>query len=273
MDLLIALESLKFYKLKNERTVQILFLIIYALFLGFDLFPIGEPISIDTINSLLQKGTASNLPLLTSGNIISFASQIALTGVTSFFALIYANCFVMQSEDIPNRKAAWSTFRGLPKLLGFLLLMTIPVAISSLFAFIPLVYLFFALYFTPILITEKKKGIIEAVIGSYQSTKGLKMTIFMSQILLYFIMNIPITIFGSIFLNYGYENTLAESLVLSFLRAAYVLMGGRLVGNFYMLAIKNKENIKNGKIDGFKNPLDLQTPEEKDVNGKNSDDK
>jgi len=267
------LESLKFYKLKNERTVQILFVIVYALFLGFDLFPIGEPISIDTINSLLQKGTAANLPMLTSGNILSFASQAALTGVTSFFALIYANCFVKQSEDISDRKSIWSTFRALPKLLGLVLLMTIPVAVSSLFAFIPLIYLFFALYFTPMLITEGNKGVIEAVVGSYQSTKGLKFTIFMSLILLYFIMNIPITIFGSIFLNYGYENTLAESLVISFLRAAYVLMGGRLVGNFYLLAIKNKEKIKNTKLDAFGRPLDMQTPEEKDGNGKDSDNK
>lgn len=270
----IALDSLKFYKLKNEKTARLLFLIVYALFLGFYLFPIGDPISIDAINSLLQKGTVSNLPLLTSGNIISFASQIGLTIITSFFALIYASCFVMQSEEISNKKAIFAAFRGMPKLIGFLLLMLIPVMISSLFAFIPLIYLFYALFFAPLLIIEGKKGIIEAVIGSYQTTKGLKFTIFISQILLYFIMNIPITIFGSIFLSYGYDNTLGEFLVMSFLRAAYVLMGGRLVGNFYVLAVKNQEKIKNEKTGEFRKKIDLGTrPEDKNENEKDSGNK
>ncbi len=247
--MLIALDSLKFYKLKNEWTARILFLIVYALFLAFDLFPIGEPISLDTINTLIQSGSVSNLPLLTPGNILAFASQLALTGVTGFIALIYANCFVMQADDIPDKKAILEAFRGLPKLLGFLFLMLIPIGISSVFAFIPLIFLYFALYFAPLLITEAKKGIFQAIISSYQSTKGMKITIFVSQILLYFIMNLPITMFSSIFLSYGYQNTLAEFLVLSFLRASYILMGGRLAGNFYKLAVKNKGKVQREEND------------------------
>ena len=63
-------------------------------------------------------------------------------------------------------------------------------------------------------------------------------------------MNIPISIFSTAFLYVGYNGTIAEFLILSFLRAAYVLMGGRLAGNFYLLAVKNEEKLRKIKI-GF----------------------
>jgi len=245
----IVLDSLKFYKLKNENTARILFLIVYALFLGFYIFPIGVPVDVEAIATMLMDNTAAKISVLSGANILNFISQIVLILLTACFSLLYANCYVMQSEGFPNKKAILSAIRSIPKLFGFLIVMLLPVVISSLFAFIPLIYLFYALFFSPMMIIEGKKGIIESIRESYKATKGIKLSIFISQMLLYFLMNLPITLFSTAFFYIGNNDTLAEYLVMSFLRAAYVLMGGRLIGNFYILAIKNPEKIRNGRVD------------------------
>lgn len=276
-SLIIALDSLKFYKLKNENTARILFLIVYALFLGFYTFPIGEPVDIDTLTKAIQVDSTAIFTILTRGNLVYFVSQLILFILTSFFALIYANCYVMQSEGFPSKKAVVSTIRGLPKLIGLILLMIAPVALSSILLFIPLIFLVYSLFFTPLLIVEGKKGIIEAIIESFRTTRGVRFNIFITQMVLYFIMNLPITLFSSAFFYTGNNNTFAEYLVLSFLRAAYVLMGGRLIGNFYLLVIKNQEKIKHVNIDVFNNKdnADDESDNEDDDknNNENSNDK
>lgn len=250
--LIIVLDSLRFYKLKNENTARILFLIIYAIFLGFYIFPLGEPIDSDAITKILQGSTAFNISLISPANIIYYSSQFGIYLITSFIGLLYAASHVMEAEGFPNRKAIIAAFRGLPKLIGFLLLMIIPLALSSLLAFLPFIFLFYALFFTPLLIIEGKNGIIKAVAESFRSTKGIRFSIFITQMIIYFLMSIPISLFSSAFIYVGYDATLAEFLILSFLRAAYVLMGGRLAGNFYLLAVKNEEKLRKIKL-GFLN--------------------
>lgn len=265
----IVLDSLKFYKLKNENTARILFVLVYAVFLAFYMFPVGVPVDIEAFTNALMDQSAASLPTLSGSNILNFASQIVLTLVTAFFSLIYANCHVMESEGFPDKKAVMSMIRAIPKLAGFLLLMLVPVVVSSVFAFIPLIYLFYALFFSPMLIIEGKRGIVESIMESFKSTKGIKLSIFISQIMLYFLMNLPITLFNTAFYYIGNSGTLAEYLVMSFLRAAYVLMGGRLIGNFYILAIKNPGKLKNGKIDMMQKYN--QTDENSDETSDNQD--
>jgi len=269
--LIIALDSLKFYKLKNENTARILFLIVYILFLGFYAFPIGKPLDIDQITKILQGVAIADFSAIISGNLVFLASQLFLYILTSFFALVYANCYVMQSEGFPSKKAVLSSIRGLPKLIGFMILMLVPVALSSFFAFIPLIFLFYALFFVPMLITEGKRGIIEAIVESFKSTKGVRFNIFITQMMVYFIMNIPITLFGSAFLYTGNSNTIAEFLVLSFLRAAYVLMGGRLIGNFYLMVIKNEEKIRKVNVDVSESNSDSEDNQDEESEDKKED--
>ncbi|MHB1485449.1 MAG: hypothetical protein ACYCYI_12410 [Saccharofermentanales bacterium] len=250
--LIIALESLRFYKLKNENTARILFLIVFALILGFYVFPIGTPIDNATLTKIVQGNATISISLISISNIVYYSVQFVIYLITSFLSLIYAASYVMEAEGFPNRKAVISSFRSLPRLIGFLLLLAVPVAISSLLAFLPLIFLFYALFFTPLLIIEGRKGIFKAIAESFRTTHGIRFNIFITQMIIWLLMNILTGIFSAAFINVGYSASIGEFLILSFLRAAYVLISGRLAGNFYLLAVKNEEKLKRIKL-GFMN--------------------
>ncbi|MHB1452529.1 MAG: hypothetical protein ACYCYM_01045 [Saccharofermentanales bacterium] len=240
----LAFDSLKFYKLKSENTARGLFVIVYLLFLGFSEFPIGKPIDINALFEALQSGNAVVYPQITSQNIFYYASLLAFSVLVSYFSLIYATCFIMEHDGFPGKKGIIASLRQFPRLVGLILILIVPVLISSVFLFIPMIYLYYSLFFAPALITEGKKGIIEAMIESFRVSRGFKISIFFTQMLIYFIINIPISLFASGFLYSGYNDTIAEYLVMSFLSAAQVLITGRMIGNYYILAVKNEGNIK-----------------------------
>ena len=246
--LIIAFDSLKFYKLKNENTARLLFIILYVLTLLSYVLPFGEPFSIEFLMDSLQNNPADIINSFGSSQIIYYFSLFAVSLISSFLALIYANCMIMESENFPNKKAVKTSFIKLPHIILYLIL-TVPVIfISSILAFIPLIYLYYAMYFVPLFITEGRKNVFESIIESFKYTRGFKFSIFFTQLTIYFIMNIPISLINATFLSTGYDNTVAEFLVLSFLRAAYILMTGRMMGNFYILIVKNRDKIKKLKL-------------------------
>jgi hypothetical protein len=175
----------------------------------------------------------------------------------------------MQAEGFPSRKAIIASIRAIPKLIAFLILMAAPVAISSLLAFIPLIYLIYALFLAPLLMMEGKKGVIDSITQSFRATKGIKFSIFINQVFLYFVMNLPITLVSSLFYSTGNSGTVGEYLVMAFLRASYILMTGRLIGKFYLLAIKNQDKLRNGTIDVIR---DSGSSDESDNNAENMED-
>lgn len=268
----IVFDSLKFYKLKNETTTRILFVLLYIIFLVSFIFPIGKPLNPDDLNNILLGDRSTILSVFNINYILFLVFSLVIYLVTSFIGLIYANCYVMQSLGFPNKKAILASLRALPKLIIFLLLMITPVALSSIFLFIPLIYIFYALFFVPMLISEGKQGVFEAIITSFNSTKGIKYSLFFSQVFLYFIMNIPITLFSYAFYNTQTSGTISEYLLMAFLKAAYVLMSGRLVGNLYLLVMRNVEKDKKVSINLFYNPSNKSSGENASYDENNEED-
>lgn len=246
----IALDSLKFYKLKSEKTVRILFLILYALFFSFYMFPIGEILDPEEILSTLQN-SGQIFSLLKIGHLYNILSIIGLSIITSFIALTYSTCYVMEAEGFPGKKAVTASLRKIPVLILFILMLVVPVVFSAIFIFIPLIFIYYSLVFSPLFIVEGKKSVVEAIIESFRHTRGFRFSIFIAQAMVYFLMNIPISIVMSVAIYSGNENSTAEYLVLAFLKAAYVLMGGRLIGTFYVMIVKNSEKLNRIKLDIF----------------------
>jgi len=246
--LIIAFDSLRFYKLKNENTARTLFLILYALILLSSILPIGEPFSLEFLMRTLQNDPAAIINSFGSKQLIYYTFMLAVSLVSSFIALIYANCMVMESENFPNRKAIRTSFIKLPQIILYVILAMPVIFISSVLAFIPLIFLYYMMYFVPLFLTEGRKNVFEAIVESFTHTRGYKFSIFFTQLTIYFIMNIPISLINATFISTGYDNTSAEALLLSFLRAAYILMTGRMMANFYILIVKNRDKMEKIKL-------------------------
>lgn len=252
--MLVAFESLRFYKLKNENTARMLFLILYGLYLAFYSFPVGSSFSIEFLMDSLQGDPREIYREFSTGHLLHYSVIVLFTLVTSFISLVYANCHVMESENFPNKKGVMSSMFKLPQLVLLVLLMVPLLFLSSFFLFIPFIFIYYSLFFAPLLITEGKKSVSESIIESFTATRGYKFSIFFTHITIYFIMNIPTSIAAAVFISTGYHDTLAQFLVMSFLRAAYILMTGRMLGNFYMLIVKNIDKTKRVKLDFFGYP-------------------
>jgi hypothetical protein len=126
-----------------------------------------------------------------------------------------------------------------------------------------LIFIYYSLIFAPLFIVEGKNTVIEAIIESFRHTRGFKFSIFISQAMVYFLMNIPISIVISVAVYTGNDNSTAEYLVLAFLKAAYVLMGGRLIGTFYVMIVKNSEKLNRAKLDIFNLNKNVEDDESK----------
>jgi hypothetical protein len=239
----LVFESLKFYKLKSENTARGLFVIVYLLFLVFSEFPLGSPVDMNALLEAMQSGNIAAYPKITQANLLFYGSLILFSIVMSYFSLMYTTCYVMEFDGFPGRKGVIASLRQLPRLLGFFLVLIVPVVISGIFLFIPLIYLYYTLFFAPALITEGKKGIFDAMIESYHVSKGYKLSIFFTQMMVTFLLNIPISLFASGFMLSGSSSTIAENLVMSFFSAARVLIIGRLIGIFYVQIIKNERRV------------------------------
>jgi len=246
--LIIAFDSLRFYKLKNENTARMLFLVLYTLILLSSILPIGEPFSLEFLMRSLQSDPAGIVNSFGRKQFIYYTFMLAVSLVSSFIAIIYANCMVMESENFPNKKAIKTSFIKLPQIVLYIILAMPVIFISSILAFIPLVFLYYMMYFVPLFVTEGRKNVFEAIIESFNHTRGYKFSIFFTQLTIYFIMNIPISLINATFLSTGYDNTTAEALLLSFLRAAYILMTGRMMANFYLLIVKNRDKMEKIKL-------------------------
>ncbi len=239
----LALDCLKFYKLKSEGTVRSLFVILYLMFLAFDIFPIGEVPDYAGILVFLQSGSNADFPEISTGNLYYVLSLLVFSLITSLFSVVYATAFVSEKEGFPARKGIVDTLRKIPQLFGFILILVVPAMISSVFIFIPLIYLYYSLFVAPILITEGKMGIFSAMSESLRSTRGYKFSIFFTQIVVNMIINIPVSIFEMGFIFGGQGSYLASSLVLSFFRASRVLVIGRLIGHFYIMIVKQRKDV------------------------------
>ncbi len=267
----LALDCLKFYKLKSEWAARSLFIILYIMFMVFVSFPIGSIPDEAELFKLIQTRDLAGLSAITSENIYYAVSLLIFTLITSFFSVMYATIFVAEKEGFPAKKGITGSIRKLPSLALFVLALLVPSLISVIFVFIPLIFMYFSLFLAPVMITEGKMGIFAAMSESMRATHGYKLNIFITRLIISFAVSIPMSIFEMVFLFNGQTGSFASNLVISFFQAARVLIMGRLIGNFYLIAVKNKKDVLRVPVSDEKRENDHSSEDSDNDNDNDSD--
>lgn len=243
MSFIIAIEALKFYKLKQEKLVQILFLLCFGLNVLSILYPLGDTnfnnLSIWMNRSLTfapgeSSASLSYPPALSTGNLIFLGTQMIVLLLNLFFSYFYAAAYSAERDGLPAMKGIMSMFRSLPRQLLLLLLLIVPAFFSIFMLMIPLIIGSMMIIFTPLLIAERRLKISEAISHSYQMSKRRKLYMFFSFILI----GMFVSIIESVSRMIAGQNQLAWILLASLISAMAALMRGRLIGLCYVFFAK-----------------------------------
>ncbi len=243
MSFILALEALKFYKLKQERLVQILFLLCFGLNALSILFPLGDTDFSNlsawmnrylTLAPNADQGMISYPPALSGGNLLFLASQIAVMILNLFFSYFYAAAYSAERDGLPAMKGVLTMFRSLPKQLLLLFLLIIPAFFSMFMLLIPLIVGSMMILFVPLLIAERRQKIGDAINSSYQLTKNRKFYIFFSFVLI----GMFVSVIESICRAIAGSNQLTWILLASLIAAVSAMMRGRLIGLTYVFFAK-----------------------------------
>lgn len=236
----ILINSLKIDQLEKKWAARCLFLLVIAISICSNLWPAGDPDfskftewagsfsnTSDMYASLLSSNNTA-FSIISIGNIIYYLFSLVIIFVYVFIGLLYSRIYVGDKSGQKLGQSCIAYLKYLPILIVFFIMILIP---ASFLLVIPVVFVFIipALYFSPIIITHEKKNPVDALILSYQYTKGVKFSICWNLFMLYIIYQLPQALIISIFP----ENSNVDTFLYSFFTAFFVLAMGRLNGIFY----------------------------------------
>ena len=236
----ILINSLKIDQLERKWAARCLFLLVIAISICSNLWPVGDPDfskftewagSFSNTSDMYASILSSNniaLSVISIGNIIYYVFSLVITFVYVFIGLLYSRIYVGEKSGQKLVQSCIAYFKYLPILVIFFIMISIPAVFLLV---IPVIFVFIipALYFSPILITHEKKNPVDALIFSYQYTKGVKFSIFWNLFMMYTIYQLPQALIISIFP----ANSNVDTFLYSFFTAFFVLAMGRMNGIFY----------------------------------------
>ncbi len=235
MNLLLTLESLKFYKLRHERNIQIWFVLLLAIHVGVFYLPVGDKdftAFFEAVNAMAA-GEAV-MPVLTSGNLIILGLQALLSLVDLLFVFFYAALYVGEATGLSLRRIYAGCLRAMPRLLVFIVLLLVPALFSFLLFMVPLFIFVTMVYLLPVLLMHDRQKLTLALGNSYQQTRGFRLMIF-TQI---FILSILISLPENLVLAIVPNDDLAVMLAQSFFAILHTFIQGRLMGILYLFLVK-----------------------------------
>jgi len=237
----ILINSLKIDQLEKKWAARCLFLLVIAISICSNLWPVGDPDfskftewagsfsnTSDMYASLLSSNNIA-LSIISIGNIIYGLFFVAVLYVYIFIALLYSRIYVGDKSSQSLGSSCLGYLKYLPILIVFYLMVSIPVVILNWIGLFLLVYIVPALFFSPILITLEKKNPVDALIYSYRYTKGVKFSIVWDLLTLFCIYQTAEWMF------LGFLPTASSAAVPlhGFFTAFFVLAMGRMNGIFY----------------------------------------
>lgn len=231
-------DSLMIDRLKKKWAARCLFLLIIAISVCSNLWPLGDP-DFSQVTKWIENYysnpaayiTADTivLPVITQANVIYVLFSIAVSVVFVFLAVLYAGIFVGDKNGQGMGSSILLYIKRLPVLVAFFLLFSVPAIIIAGISPVLLIILIPGLFLAPILIIFEKMNPIHAVTASFAYVKGAKFSIFWDLLTLFFLYQTA----EFLFLSFLSADTNAGILLDSFFTAYFVLAIGRLSGIFY----------------------------------------
>jgi hypothetical protein len=252
VNLGLILESLKFYKLKNARSIQIWFVLLYALNIVVYVVAAGNASItqyLDKLSGLLSNSTFSLADLATLTPPPAIWMVIGLTLLISlingFFSLIYATLYVGELSGMTAGQSVRRCLAALPKLILFGLMIAVPAILSSCLAFLPLIFFGIMMYFLPLQMTLEKASLAEAVQGSASVTHGRRLFIFAQVFLIALLTSLP----QNLILGFLPAGILPQGFITAFFMVLRALIMGRMMGMLYLVIVKQATIIVSHKTD------------------------
>lgn len=235
MNLIITLEALKFYKVKAEKLVQILFIVLVIInaviwflpFCDYDFTAVYESME------EMAAGRMSSIEL-TQGNWIFLGLMLLTQLINLLSVFFYAALFASEKMPSVAIKPLQMIGHALPRLLLLFALMIVPALMSMLMLMIPVIIFAFMMYFLPINLFLHKQNIAYAMHKSFEQTKGFRLIIFFQVFFLSMLLTFPETIL----INMLSGNLIATVMIQSFFSVFLALSQGRLMGIYYLYLVK-----------------------------------
>lgn len=239
MNLTIILEALKFYKLKNAKSIQLWFVLLYGLNILVFVLPFGDTdfsAYYRALDSMLATLTfdQSAILLLTPGNWFVLGMSLFMQLVGAFFSLMYATLYVGELESMEPREAFTRSLAIVPKLLLLALLLLIPAIFSAFLFFIPLIVFAVMIYFMPLLLSLNKQPLLKAIQQSFADTKGKRLFIFAQVFLLSMFISLP----SGLILDMIAGGPISYAVVSVFFSVLATFMQARMMGILYLILVK-----------------------------------
>lgn len=235
MNFRITLEAMRFYKVKHERTIQVWFIILFAIQASLSLLPARFSDFTSLTESISQMAAGELiLPALTVDNWIFLGLALCVDWIGLYFMLLYAALFVGEQSGLKPREIMLTGLRRLPVLILFTLLMIAPFILSMFLAMVPMIIFLAMMYFMPLDLILNRSSLAGSMSHSYEQTKGMKLMIVVQVFFLTIILSLPDTLLSGLLSGLPFAAFLAQT----FFSVLGVFMQGRLMGIFYLYLVK-----------------------------------
>ncbi|MDD2533715.1 MAG: hypothetical protein PHC86_03335 [Eubacteriales bacterium] len=236
MNLLLTLESMKFYKIKHERFIQVAFVLLYLINLAPFLLPIGDPdfsVYMTAFEKLLTD-PAGPIPMPSVGNLIMMGMVIVASAINLLVTIAYAALMVGEHAQMSGKLILKAFLKGLPQLLLLTVLMIVPLLLSSLLLMIPVLYFVSNFYLLPLLLLSDGNKLTDAMQNSIKMTKGFKIMILLQMFFLSIFLSLP----ESLILSFLPVSFITSVLIPQFFIVLQTFSQGRLMGIYYLFLVK-----------------------------------
>ena len=239
-------ESIKFYKLKNEGLVKLIFLITLLFQLAADLinYNLAKGISLESIDSIyssLLYGSNEVSVEVAENFIVTMLILAAISILTTLFCNIFYSVYTcsyiaeLKGRDSGIKASFKGTFKNFGRILVYYILFGITIFTGMMFFVIPAILFYIMFAFGICYILDLNFRSLDAMAASASITAGKRVHILGVFAMFYLIIQLPKLFIIS-------NNSLATAFIASFIGTIGSLIFQRLIVLMYRDLEYNNEN-------------------------------